>query len=137
MENAGEHIEALRDMWATKTLLPVYADIIADLGLPIDLTDLMKGKATPKTWTPWISPRTQNRLARKTWCWTRIPPAKRTVTATPHGGDGCSRRHGRSRVESDPDEALPMPDDAGRIPVDNNYKAYSERFDEIIRAEEL
>ena len=30
-----------------------------------------------------------------------------------------------------------MPDDAGRIPVDNNYQAYTERFDEIIKAEEL
>ena len=40
--------------------------------------------------------------------------------------------------ESDPDEApMPMPDDAGRIPVDNNYQAYTERFDEIIKAEEL
>ena len=32
---------------------------------------------------------------------------------------------------------MPMPDDAGRIPVDNNYKAYTERFDEIIKAEDL
>ena len=40
--------------------------------------------------------------------------------------------------ETDPDEApMPMPDDAGRIPVDNNYKAYTERFDEIIKAEDL
>ena len=40
--------------------------------------------------------------------------------------------------ETDPDEApMPMPDDAGRIPVDNNYQAYTERFDEIIKAEEL
>ena len=32
---------------------------------------------------------------------------------------------------------MPLPDDAGRIPVDNNYKAYTERFDEIIKAEDL
>ena len=43
-----------------------------------------------------------------------------------------------SAAESDPDEAaVPMPDDAGRIPVDINYNAYTEKFDEIIRAEEL
>ena len=30
-----------------------------------------------------------------------------------------------------------MPDEAGRIPVDNNYRAFTERFDEIIKAEEL
>ena len=32
---------------------------------------------------------------------------------------------------------MPMPDEAGRIPVDNNYRAYTEQFDEIIKAEEL
>ncbi|MEM7099191.1 MAG: cobaltochelatase subunit CobT [Pseudomonadota bacterium] len=43
-----------------------------------------------------------------------------------------------SGAEADPDEApVPMPDEAGRIAVDINYQAYTEDFDEIIRAEEL
>ena len=41
-------------------------------------------------------------------------------------------------AETDPDEApVPMPDDAGRIAVDNNYELFTEAFDEIIRAEDL
>ena len=41
-------------------------------------------------------------------------------------------------AEADPDEAPPnLPDDSGRIRVDVNYKAFSEQFDEVVRAEEL
>jgi cobaltochelatase CobT len=41
-------------------------------------------------------------------------------------------------AEADPDEApMQLPDDSGRIRVDVNYHAYTEEFDEIIRAEEL
>jgi len=43
-----------------------------------------------------------------------------------------------SGAEMDPDEApVPMPDEAGRISKDINYNAYTEAFDETIRAEEL
>lgn len=41
-------------------------------------------------------------------------------------------------AESDPDEApMQLPDEAGRIRVDVNYTAFTEAFDEIVRAEEL
>ncbi len=41
-------------------------------------------------------------------------------------------------AESDPDEApVPMPDEAGLISKDVNYLAFTEEFDEIVRAEEL
>ncbi len=41
-------------------------------------------------------------------------------------------------AEADPDEAPDqLPDDAGRIRVNVNYDAYTEAFDEIVRAEEL
>ena len=41
-------------------------------------------------------------------------------------------------AEADPDEApSQLPDDAGRIRKDVNYHAFSEAFDEIVRAEEL
>ncbi|MGE0622376.1 MAG: cobaltochelatase subunit CobT [Pseudomonadales bacterium] len=41
-------------------------------------------------------------------------------------------------AEADPDESpMQLPDDAGRIRVDVNYHAFTEEFDEIIRAEEL
>jgi len=41
-------------------------------------------------------------------------------------------------AEADPDEApVPMPDESGRIAVDNNYLAFTEEFDETVRAEEL
>ena len=40
--------------------------------------------------------------------------------------------------EADPDEApVPMPDDAGRISVDFNYSSFTDKYDEIIKAEEL
>ena len=39
--------------------------------------------------------------------------------------------------EADPDEApVPMPD-AGRISVDFNYSSFTDKYDEIIKAEEL
>ena len=41
-------------------------------------------------------------------------------------------------AEADPDEQpMQLPDDTGRIRVDVNYHAYTEEFDETIRAEEL
>lgn len=41
-------------------------------------------------------------------------------------------------AEADPDESpMQLPDDAGRIRVDFNYHAFTEEFDEIVRAEEL
>ena len=41
-------------------------------------------------------------------------------------------------AEADPDEApMQLPDDAGRIPMAVNYCAFTEEFDEIVRAEEL
>jgi len=41
-------------------------------------------------------------------------------------------------AEADPDEEPPnLQDDSGRIRVDVNYKAYTEDFDEVVRAEEL
>jgi cobaltochelatase CobT len=41
-------------------------------------------------------------------------------------------------AEAEPDEAPQhTPDESGRIRVDVNYKAYSQAFDEVIRAEEL
>jgi len=41
-------------------------------------------------------------------------------------------------AEAEPDEApLQLPDEAGRIRVDVNYQAFTEDFDELVRAEEL
>ncbi|MCZ6711454.1 MAG: cobaltochelatase subunit CobT [Gammaproteobacteria bacterium] len=40
-------------------------------------------------------------------------------------------------AEADPDEAPTQLSDDGRIRMDINYQAYSEEFDEIVRAEEL
>ena len=43
-----------------------------------------------------------------------------------------------SGADADPDEApVPMPDEAGRITMDINYQAFTEDFDEVIRADEL
>jgi len=41
-------------------------------------------------------------------------------------------------AEAEPDEApMQLPDEAGRIRVDVNYQAFTEDFDELVRAEEL
>ena len=41
-------------------------------------------------------------------------------------------------ADSEPDEAPNhLPDEAGRIRVDHNYQAFAERFDEVVRAEDL
>jgi cobaltochelatase CobT len=41
-------------------------------------------------------------------------------------------------AEAEPDEAPQnLPDESGRIKVDVNYKAYTQTFDEVVRAEEL
>ncbi|MEQ8858721.1 MAG: cobaltochelatase subunit CobT [Pseudomonadales bacterium] len=41
-------------------------------------------------------------------------------------------------AEADPDEQPPnLPDESGRIRMDVNYQAFTEKFDEVVRAEEL
>ena len=139
MENAGEHIEALREHVGDQdAFASLCRNIIADLGLPIDLTDPNEGESNPED----MDTMDQSEDAESDFSPEDVvlddSAGEENRRRRHHGGDGCSRRHGEAGSESDPDEApLPMPDDAGRIPVDNNYKAYSERFDEIIRAEEL
>jgi cobaltochelatase CobT len=141
MENAGEHIEALREHVGDQdAFASLCRNIIADLGLPIDLTDPNEGESNPED----MDTMDQSEEADSDFSPEDVVLDEDSAGEENSDGDATTVEmdaHAdmdEAGSESDPDEApMPMPDDAGRIPVDNNYKAYNERFDEIIRAEEL
>jgi cobaltochelatase CobT len=141
MENAGEHIEALRDHVADQdTFASLCRNIIADLGLPIDLTDPNEGENNSED----MDTMDQSEEADSEFSPEDVVLDEDSAGEENSDGDATTVEmdaHAdmdEAASESDPDEApMPMPDDAGRIPVDNNYQAYTERFDEIIKAEEL
>ena len=141
LENAGEHIEALRDHVTDQDAFAnLCRNIIADLGLPIDLTDPNEGDTNPED----TDTMDQSEEADSEFSPEDVMLDEDSAGEENSDGDATTVEmdaHAdmeEGAGETDPDEApMPMPDDAGRIPVDNNYKAYTERFDEIIKAEDL
>ncbi|MEC8143939.1 MAG: cobaltochelatase subunit CobT, partial [Pseudomonadota bacterium] len=115
-------------------------NIIADLGLPIDLTDPNEGDTNPED----TDTMDQSEEADSEFSPEDVMLDEDSAGEENSDGDATTVEmdaHAdmeEGAGETDPDEApMPLPDDAGRIPVDNNYKAYTERFDEIIKAEDL
>jgi cobaltochelatase CobT len=141
MENAGEHIEALREHVTDQDMFAnLCRNIIADLGLPIDLTDPNDGETNPED----MDTMDQSEEADSEFSPEDVVLDEDSAGEENSDGDATTVEmdaHAdmdEAASESDPDEApMPMPDDAGRIPVENNYKPYTERFDEIIKAEDL
>ena len=122
------------------TFASLCRNIIADLGLPIDLTDPNEGENNSED----MDTMDQSEEADSEFSPEDVVLDEDSAGEENSDGDATTVEmdaHAdmdEAASESDPDEApMPMPDDAGRIPVDNNYQAYTERFDEIIKAEEL
>ncbi len=141
LESAGEHIDALRSHVGDQAQFAnVCRSIIADLGLPIDLDDPMDGETNPDDVETMDESQDSD---------AEFSPED-VMLDEEAGGDESTDGEATTvemdahadmddaAGEADPDEApVPMPDDAGRIAVDFNYSSFTEKYDEIIKAEEL
>ena len=141
MKNAGNDIEALRDhIGDQERFADLCRNIISDLGMPVDLDDPNEGESNQDD----MDTMDESEDAESDFSPEDVTLDDDAAGEESSDGDATTVEmdaHAdmdESAAESDPDEAaVPMPDDAGRIPVDINYNAYTEKFDEIIRAEEL
>ena len=141
LKNAGEHIDELSTHVGDQAQFArLCRNIIADLGLPVDLDDPLDGESNQDD----LETMDQSEDAD-----TEFSPEDAALdddAAGEESADGdptmvemdSAMDMDEAAGEADPDEAgLPMPDEAGRIAVDVNYSAYTEKFDETIKAEEL
>jgi len=141
MKNAGNDIEALRDhIGDQERFADLCRNIISDLGMPVDLDDPNEGESNQDD----MDTMDESEDAESDFSPEDVTLDDDAAGEESSDGDATTVEmdaHAdmdESAAESDPDEAaVPMPDDAGRIPVDINYNAYTEKFDEIVRAEEL
>jgi cobaltochelatase CobT len=141
IKNAGDDIEALRDhIGDQERFADLCRNIIADLGLPVDLEDPNEGESNQDD----MDTMDESEDADSDFSPEDVVLDDDAAGEESSDGDATTVEmdaHAdmdESAAESDPDEApVPMPDDAGRIPVDINYCVYSEKYDEIIRAEDL
>ena len=127
LSNAGEHIEVLKNHIQDQAQFAnLCRNIIADLGLPIDLDDPMDGETNLRISRRSINPMNQIRnLARKTWPWTKNLKGMRQRMETETVEMDAHADMEEVAGEADPDEsAMPLPDDTGRITVDHNYQAF-------------
>ena len=141
LKNAGDDIEALRDhIGDQERFADLCRNIISDLGLPVDLDDPNEGESNQDD----MDTMDESEDAESDFSPEDVTLDDDAAGEESSDGDATTVEmdaHAdmdESAAESDPDEAaVPMPDDAGRIPVDINYNVYTEKFDEIIRAEDL
>ena len=141
LEHAGDDIDALKDHVVDQAkFASMCRNIIADLGLPVDLDEPPEGDTNPdemetmddaedadSEFSPEDVVLDDDSMADES--------ADGDATMVEMDADMDMDETG---AETDPDEApAPMPDDAGRIPVGVNYEPYTEEFDEMIRAEDL
>ncbi len=140
-ERAGEHIESLRDCVHDQTQ---FADrcrsILTDLGFAADLDDqpeyqdsdqdiesIDDGSEPDAEFAPEDVALDEDSMGDE--------DGEGESTVVEMDADMDMSELG---AESDPEEAPNFaPDDSGRIRVDFNYAAFTNEFDEIIRAEEL
>ncbi len=140
-ENAGDDISALKDcLMDQKEFANVCRTIIGDLGMAADLEDLSdmeensddldtvdEGADSDSEASPEDVVLDDDTMGDEN--------ADGESTLVDMDADFDMDELG---AESDPDEAPQQtPDDSGRIRMDVNYQAYTEQFDEIVRAEDL
>jgi cobaltochelatase CobT len=141
LEHAGEHIEALRDHVDDQAeFASMCRNIIADLGLPVDLDEPPDGDTNEDE----IETMDDAQDAETEFSPEDVVLDDDSMIEESTDGDAtmvemdADMDLDETGAEADPDEApMPMPDDAGRIAVGVNYEAFTEEFDETIRAEEL
>lgn len=140
-EHAHDDIEALRDCLQDQNqFAEVCRSIIADLGLASELDDPPQGdEAQDDAETVDEGPEDDSEASPEDVVLDEDAMAEESAdgdaTMVEMDADMDMDEMG---AESDPDEAPQnMPDDSGRINVNFNYAAYSEEYDETVRAEEL
>ena len=139
--HAGEHIRSLRDAIGDQAQFATMCrTIIADFGLAADLDQPPDGETNQDD----IETMDESENSESDFSPEDVVLDDESMADESADGDAtmvemdADMDMDEAGADSDPDEApVPMPDDAGRIAVDINYKAYSEAFDETIRAEEL
>ena len=141
LEHAGEHIDALRDHVGNQAqFAEMCRDIIADLGLPAEFEDPLEGDTDQEDIeTVDESDESESEFSPEDVVMDDEAMAEEGVEGEASMMDMDSDMDmDEAGAEADPDESPEsLIDEAGRIAVDVNYEAYSSKFDEIIRAEEL
>ena len=141
LEHAGEHIDALRDHVGNQAqFAEMCRDIIADLGLPAQFEDPLEGDTDQEDIeTVDESDESESEFSPEDVVMDDEAMAEEGVEGEASMMDMDSDMDmDEAGAEADPDESPEsLIDETGRIAVDVNYEAYSSKFDEIIRAEEL
>ncbi|MEM9622851.1 MAG: cobaltochelatase subunit CobT [Pseudomonadota bacterium] len=139
--HAGEHIRQLKDHIQNQTdFATACRTIIADLGLAADLDEPNEGDTNQDD----IETMNESEEAESDFSPEDVVLDDDAMADESADGEAAMMEMDadmdmdESGAEADPDEApVPMPDEAGRIAVDINYQAFTEEFDETVRAEEL
>ena len=139
--HAGEQIRSLkRQVRDQAEFATVCRSIIADLGLAADLDEPTEGDHDQDE----VETMDENEQAESDFSPEDVVLDDDSMGDENADGDAtmvemdADMDMDEAGSDADPDEApAPMPDDAGRITKDINYQAYTEQFDETIRAEEL
>ena len=140
-EHAGERISGLKDHVSNQAeFATACRTIIADLGLAADLDEPPDGDTNQDD----IETMDESQDADSEFSPEDVVLDDDAMADENADGDStmvemdADMDMDDAGAEADPDEApVPMPDEAGRIAVDNNYAAFTEQFDETVRAEEL
>jgi cobaltochelatase CobT len=139
--HAGDAIRALKSSIDDQAeFATLCRNIIADLGMAADMDDPQDGDTNQED----IDTVDESESADSDFAPEDVMMDDESMGEESADGDATMMEMDadmdmdESGAEADPDEAPnPMPDEAGRIAKDINYKAYTEAFDETIRAEEL
>ncbi len=139
--HAGDHIRELRQHVQNQSdFATACRTIIADLGLAADLDEPNEGDTNQDD----IETMDESQDAESDFSPEDVVLDDDAMADESADGDAAmiemdaDMDMDESGAEADPDEApVPMPDEAGRIAVDINYQAYTETFDETVRAEDL
>jgi len=139
--NAGEHIRSLKNAIGDQAKFATLCrTIIADFGLAADLDQPPEGENNQDE----IETMDESENADSDFSPEDVVLDDDSMADESADGDAtmvemdADMDMDEAGAESDPDEApTPMPDDAGRITKDINYCAYTEAFDETVRAEDL
>lgn len=140
-DHAGAQIDALKgEVLNQAEFATLCRSIIADLGLAADLDDQPEGDQNQDE----IETMDESEQAESDYSPEDVMLDDDSMGDENADGDAtmvemdADMEMDESGAEADPDEApVPMPDEAGRIAKDINYQAYTEQFDETVRAEDL
>ena len=138
-ERAGQHIESLADfVLDQREFAGRCRSILADLGFAADLDD-QPGiqRQRPGRWSPWRTlPIRRRSSRRRTWHSTKTrmgdEDGEGEATMVEMDADMDLSELG---ADGEPEDAPNFsPDELGRIRVNHDYAAYTDEFDEVVKA---